>query len=181
MLPSLFNQRGILGKVPSLAHKNPRPKYPNGKWCWACSSFGHLAIDCSLPPQSSCLAAMRGAPSPSDDHRIPSSMTVGPRSFHSFGEYYTFCTSKRPPVPIVIPWCCPWAIKAPEFLDDEEEVLTAPASASSTTPSLIARIFTSFGEFAHSVLGLSPAAITTHVSWVLKPPIPSPATVHTFF
>lgn len=182
-LPSPFNLPGILGKGPFAPLNIPGRNLSWPIRCWACSSYGHSVADCTLPPRLARPDVRRHASSPSGDHQISSTMTAGPRtlkprSFLSFQDYFTQCTGKCPPTPILVPWSCSWSIKAPEFLDDDDDEVS---TTSSPTPSLSdtssAPIFNTFGEFARSVLGIISFPPVTHVSWVLKTQISSPATV----
>lgn len=180
-LPPPFNRPGILGSWPS--PQNPSLIRPIR--CWACSSFGHIAAGCNVSPRLARPNVGEHAPSPSGDHR--SSMTYGPRvhkprSFHSFQDFFTQCTGKCPLPPILVPWSLSWSIKAPEFLDeDDDEVSVAPPTVSPpAVPSALPvapPIFSSFGEFARSVLGSIAPVRTVHVFWSLKTPVSSPDTV----
>lgn len=160
-LPQSLNQNGILGRSPfeslgpcsrCMAHDHASVACPNQLRCKACRQFGHSFGNCPLPPRS-------------------------PRQFSSFGDFFLFYTGKRPPKPLTIPWSRTWSLVAPEFPneDDEVEVLLPPprrAGASSLPP-----VFSSFGEFASSVLGIRSSALIKHISWVEKTPILPPPIV----
>lgn len=110
-----------------LAHTHQRPNCPNSLRCWACSSFGHFAAECSLPPRLVSRSSQIHAPPSSNDHRAQVPMknvpeSPKPRSFLSFADYFYCCTGRCPPTLTVIPWLRSWSIKAPEFVVDNDEV-----------------------------------------------------------
>lgn len=93
------------------------------------------------------------------------------RRFASFGAFLNHYMGITPPTPITVPWSRSRSILAQEFIDDaKDEVvfIASPASVvhHSGTPSCV---FSSFGEFASTVLGLSPPSSTVHVFWEEKP------------
>jgi hypothetical protein len=69
-----------------------------------------------------------------------------------------------------VPWSRSWSISAPEFIDDADDEVVFTASPASVVHHLGApsRVFSSFGEFASTVLGLSPPSSTVHIFWEEK-------------
>lgn len=110
-------------------------------------------------------------------------MTCGPQPvtaykvarFASFADYSFRCLHLTPPPLRVVPWSRTWRITAPEFADDPPSSPTAVASERPQAP-----VFSSFGECAAALLGISRPPPPIHVSWSVQTPItvrPLPANI----
>ena len=91
-------------------------------------------------------------------------MTDGPleanpsRRFASFKDYFFHLTGHTPP--LTITWRRSWSIRAPDFPDDDVEVDWDDTVSSSV---LFPPIFSSFGEFARTILGIHSTSLVIHV------------------
>jgi hypothetical protein len=123
--------------------------------CRLCLHFGHDAGRCGFTPGSSRHPPhlRSSAPSSSGTPALP--LNNGPRIYRTFPEYISHLTGTIPPSPIVVPWCCTWRLKVPDFVDDDEatspdfvddDEATSPALLSAVSSPLVC---SSFGEFAN--------------------------------
>ena len=128
-------------------------------------------------PDPSCLLNDQSTPSNSRNSRSTHSLNGGPqqsymlRFYLSISEYIKELVGIQSiPSPVIIPWCRPWRLRAPEFDDDGSSPpsLLEVSSPSSSPPSII---FLTFGEYVSRVLGIHHLSATVHVAWSLKTPI----------
>lgn len=155
-----------LGHGHAEAHCSGRPR------CRICLAIDHFSGNCNSIPRLSRPSFRHSGSAPSPLQSLPSG-PADPRRFTSFGDLFKFFTGINPHPPIIVPWRRgTWSISAPEF-DDGDEVTEATASPelSTVTPPSPA-VFSNFGEFASSILGL-PRKPLVHVFWEEKTPVAS--------
>jgi len=161
--------KGILGPYP-LPHidqvHSPVQNSCTRPTCLSCGTLGLHSRKCRRPPRLPREAgdAVSASGDPSSIH----SLNGGPLTnckqvfYASFADYARTRLGSLPPPPQTVQWTIPrcgtWRIMAPEFAGDALE-----SSAPAHPP-----IFSSFGEYARVVLGVSGNPPSVHVAWRLK-------------
>jgi hypothetical protein len=161
------HSKGILSPPPNNGHRLNGGNLKSwassqGRSCLNCGRTSHREGKCWFPPQN--LRSVNSSPL----HHAPSTSTAAqlrePPRFSSFSDYYSRGL-RLPPSPLVIvPWSRTWRLKAPDFLDESPPPSPLPVTTLVSQPPR----FSSFSEFASSVLGISPIPPPLHLAWIQK-------------